>query len=274
MNKRGYLFTVLSYMLIFSLFLLAYNFHNIAQEEKWDGIDLKSMDKIAGIHDDVGTTLEDAFNLQISFTNSSGSTIVTMNESMGSRDYAADLAEYVNYLTGDYQSIVGANISLGDDGNFKIFPVNLNISYGNTQKDSMTIYGTDITSFSVAIMVDEQKERREVDRESGDLPFYLEIVDGNGDPHWPAWTHSNNRNRCNSYFANFTGGTTLNISMGGCEGYPNVVQINTTGPATAVINITTGDDYLGNISIMYDQPLHIHDMATGANKTAEPVLVK
>ena len=117
MNKKGFLFTIFTLLMLVSLVFISIAYVNWYSSYKSNlVVDLSNAHKISYIVDDIASDVFELFDFdEITITRGSGLIYIQFNDLFNtSRNYSVSLEGYEEFIEDDYGSLVGANIDLED----------------------------------------------------------------------------------------------------------------------------------------------------------------
>lgn len=136
MNNRGFLFTILTFLLALSVLVLAGFF---AMEKNPVDVSAK---KVRNIFDDVKTDVEYILQLSASVERSGGYVTVSLQDHIPLADGNYTMSRYDDFLGGIYSTRLNTNISLTGvlDSNFTLEPYGLTYGYPDFNKGEVRFY--------------------------------------------------------------------------------------------------------------------------------------
>jgi hypothetical protein len=142
-SDRGYLYTVLTVMLLLSLFTLAYYFHSKASSQAYS-FDIRA-EKTANIFDDVQGDLSVLFGLNASVNRSSVIMVVFEDKIPAGYNISSVLEDYKSFLEDQYSDYANANITLDDsqlEPEFILGSYDFLYTYPDWWKHEVRVYNT------------------------------------------------------------------------------------------------------------------------------------
>ncbi len=269
-NSRGYLFTILSYLIMVSIFSLAIYFSNICFEQKEAASLLNGFSKTRMLAANTESSLKAIYDV---FPYSSNSSITIRDHMTADYDISGLLDSYLLYL--DYfGNETASNISFSSAGTvFSIEPGNFTYEYDSFLKNTISLYSpsSSPSAYSVVLTVPDSYEVGTTDSHTvlGSFPLYVKFEKGSG-PIWTAADDLIDLTSCSWYYMDFdAGASSLNVSSGACLGYSNALIIRGAGGQKADILLIMNSS---SPSMIYPSDLTVLDLVSGFSISRYPVL--
>ncbi|MFH1403721.1 MAG: hypothetical protein ABIH11_05570 [Candidatus Altiarchaeota archaeon] len=203
MRDRGLLFSIMSLMLVLSVFTLAAYYSTIHVGEEIQS------EKMNNIFSDVQTDIEQVLAMNAEVVHDGGRTMVRMNDRMPLEDGVSTLNAYEDHLEGYYAGKINSDIRFfrGSEPEMSIEPVGMVYGYNTYNKQELRVYN-----------------------ETGEARVYAyELyfrVDGNFVNAQDETLSGSRRVKINGTFAN--------------TGYEEMFTVSPTESSTVTLNFTTG----------------------------------
>jgi len=271
-TRRGYLFTVLGYLLVGTIFSLAVFFSNLAFEERSRTTVLNGFSKATLVADSIESSLAGVYGISAVSSNSS---LTIRDHITADYDISGLLGSYLSYLNSSFGSITATNISLASGGlAFRVSPGDFTYDYDSFSKNTVRVYSSSGPpgSYSLALFVPASSVVGTTDSRTfpGSFPAYVEFNKSNVGHIWTGVNGPVDVNACSWYFMDFDGGaSSLNVSVGDCLGYKNSLIVRSIGGQKADLLIVMN---LTSPSMLYSSNLSVSDRASGFSVSRYPVL--
>lgn len=251
--KKGILFTMLTILMMLSIFLFAAYFSS-------QGIirDISS-EKTLNIYDDIRADIEDM--VRISVTVNQTADTVAFTDHFPFDNGTGILPEYETFINTTYAKHVNSNITLGNLSNstFTVLPYGLKYEYNHFNKTILRIYNTsanadDVTGYNSTLVFYENVISITESTSAGALNFYLNATFAN-DTH--EFSGNVARDANSTWFfefgdSNFTLHVGINSINGEDKNSTLVYVINGTQvDSVNVVEFTSTEDIIGVKSSIY-----------------------
>lgn len=272
MSQSGYLFTVLGYLIVGTIFSLALFFSNLAFEERARTTVLNGFSKSSAVADNIEASLRDVYGV---YPAASNSTLTIRDHVTADYDISGLLGSYLSYLNSSFSNLTATNISLASGGlAFIVSPGNFTYAYDSFSKNTLSISSPSGPpgGYSVVLTVPASSEIGATDSQTvaGSFPLYVEFNKSGSGHIWTGVDGTVDPSACSWYYMDFDGGaSSLNVSSGACLGYQNSLVIRSIGGQKADILIVMN---LSSPSMAYSSSLSVSDRASGFSVSRYPVL--
>ncbi len=271
-RSRGYLFTVLGYLIVGTIFSLAIFFSNLAFEERARAAVLNGFSKAGMTADSVETALRVVYGISAV---SSDSTLSISDHITADYGIGGLLSSYLSYLNSSFGNITAANISLSSGGlAFRISPGNFTYEYDSFSKNTLRVYSPSGPpgGYSVLLTLPARSAIGATDPYTapGSFPLYVEFNKTGVGHIWTGVDGLVDITSCSWYYMDFDGGaSSLNVSVGDCLSYKNSLIVRSTGGQKTDVLIVMN---LSSPSMLYSSALSVSDRASGFVVSRYPVL--
>jgi len=226
LNRRAFLFTILTYTLIASTFAVGYFYHQKGREGDLGPI--KALEKVSALKADVASDLSDIYGLDIRLED--GKLLLNDSYRTGIQN---NLNNYESYLEGDYADDLRSTISLGTLGfSFTLWPQNLTYEYTDDVKSAIQIYcaNSEIEAYNIGIDVTNEASLDSTtnDTSVGSFPLVLSVRNSGGASVLNV-DSALEPTYCNQYIANFTSGNSVTVEFGACSGLTRALIVSRSG---------------------------------------------
>lgn len=152
MNRKGFLFTIFTLMMLISLFLITLAYVEWFENYKFNNADLSNSKRINFFKDDIGSDIKNILDFDDLTIKRENGEIEFEFENFfnSSKDYNLLLNEYESFIEEDYNSYFGNAIDLNLNNSFLLNPYN--ISY-NTYSNDAYLYINSINGANLEILI-------------------------------------------------------------------------------------------------------------------------
>ena len=246
LNKRGILFTITTFLLLWSLLVLNASYVRRTDELKGLVVTTSSGDRAKYIEDDVlGELYEGMFGLEFSgvYRESGNITFSFHGFSLSSStNHESMMQDYENYIEGSYSTLNNIGVELTNfTPTLLIEPVGNRISFNSTILKSTTTQPDNFSSLSVIVIVD--RDRLDVlsnstPSNSGSKTIYVKILDEDEDVLIDKSASLDESNSNSPFIVRFNDGSNISIRYGDYYGLDSSFTISAEN---LVANITSFD---------------------------------
>ena len=269
-NNRGYLFTVLSYLIVVSIFSLAVFFSNMGFDYEKRSSVLSGFYKTTMFADNIASSIKTVYDIS---PVSSNSTLTIGDHMTADYDISSLLSSYLSYLD-SFANETGVSLSFPAGGVvFSIGPGNFTYEYDSFMKNAIYLHSPSSlpSKYSVILTVPDYYSIGTTDSYTvpGSFPLYVEFEKESGHA-WTAVDGLVDMGSCSWYYMDFdSGASSLNVSAGACLGYSNALIIRNTGGQKVDTLIVMN---LSSPSMFFSSNLTLSDAVSGFSVSGYPAL--
>ena len=274
MSKRGMLFTVTTFIILWALFMLNLSYINRNSELQKIVVDSAYGNKIMFVEDDVlDGVYWDTINLNLSYvTRNSENFTVMFNGLVLSEDsnHWTPLQQYEDYIEGKYSNWSNVVIKLENfDPIFNINPYSNQLVINNSQLSLTTGQPLQINSFFVEIEVNESYVNQSTNSsptDTGIVPIIVRVYDESSNHMLSDEIAYLNPGIVNQgFFVDFDDGSMINVEFGNFLGQDGSLLITTSKLSAEIIKLKL----VYNIS---SEPIEVTSGQLLINITDDPIV--